>query len=325
MAKAGDGSMRDALSLLDQCIAFYLGQELTYDKVLEVLGAVDTEVFSQLLRKVINGDVTGAIRTLEDLITGGRELSQFVGDFTWYMRNLLLVNTSENPEEAIDVSSENLKLLKEESQMVDVETLMRYIRVFSDLSSQIRYATQKRVLIEIGLIKLCRPAMETNLDSVLDRLRVLEQRIDEGVVVQQSVVQSGSTVPQTGTQPAQEEKKPAKAAPEDLQKIVAGWRAIVGQTTGVFRDQLLKAVPKYNGDTGEPVLYVEFQDFLGKNYVDNPEAKQELTDLIAAQTGKIVEVQFLVANNHSYTNLSRVTVDEAIRENIHMDVVIEED
>ena len=138
------------------------------------------------------------------------------------------MKTSENPEEAIDVSSENLKLLKEESQMVDTETLMRYIRVFSDLSSQIRYATQKRVLMEIGLIKLCRPAMETNLDSVLDRLRVLEQRIDEGAIVQQTVVQSGGVVQQTGAQPAQEEKKPAKAAPEDLQKIVAGWRAIAG-------------------------------------------------------------------------------------------------
>lgn len=112
MAKAGDGSMRDALSLLDQCIAFYLGQTLTYDKVLEVLGAVDTEVFSKLLRKVLTGDVTAAIRILEELIVGGRELSQFVGDFTWYMRNLLLVKTSDNPEEAIDVSSENFRLLK---------------------------------------------------------------------------------------------------------------------------------------------------------------------------------------------------------------------
>ena len=60
-----------------------------------------------------------------------------MGDFTWYMRNLLLVKTSENPEEAIDVSSDNMKLLKEESTMLDVETLMRYIRIFSDLSNQI--------------------------------------------------------------------------------------------------------------------------------------------------------------------------------------------
>ena len=327
VAKAGDGSMRDALSLLDQCIAFYLGQELTYDKVLEVLGAVDTEVFSKLLRKVIRGDVTGSIHILEELIVGGRELSQFVGDFTWYMRNLLLVKTSENPEEAIDVSSDNMKLLKEESTMLDVETLMRYIRIFSDLSNQIRYATQKRVLVEIALIKLCRPAMETNLDSVLDRLRVLEQRMDERPV-QQVIVQQGSGKMPAETGAVQEpagNKAPAKAAPEDLQKIVAGWRVITGQTTGMFKQMLQKSVPKYNSETGEPVLYVEFQDFLGQSYVDNPEAKKELQDIITAQTGKTVEIQMLVVDKHQHTNLANITVDQAIKNNIHMDVVIEED
>ena len=322
VAKAGDGSMRDALSLLDQCIAFYLGQKLTYDKVLEVLGAVDTEVFSQLLRKVLNGDVTGSIRVLEDLIVGGRELTQFVGDFTWYMRNLLLVKTSENPEEAIDVSSENLKLLKEESTMVDVETLMRYIRIFSDLSNQIRFATQKRVLVEIALIKLCRPAMETNLDSVLDRIRQLEKRMEEAPVVT-------AAPPVYGEKAAAPEKKeapkPTKAAPEDLQKIVAGWKAIVSQTSGIFKQMLQKSIPKYNGETGEPILFVEFQDFLGQSYVDNPEAKQELQEIIERQTGKTVEIQMLVANQHQHTNLAQITVDQAIRENIHMDVVVEEE
>ena len=329
VAKAGDGSMRDALSLLDQCIAFYLGQTLTYDKVLEVLGAVDTEVFSKLLRKVLQGNVTGAIRTLEDLIIGGRELGQFVGDFTWYMRNLLLVKTSENPEDAIDVSSENLKLLQEESEMVDVETLMRYIRIFSELSSQIRYSTQKRVLVEIALIKLCRPAMETNLDSVLDRLRVLEQRMDERPV-QQVIVQQGASditegmVAGAGSSP-EAAVKPEKAAPEDLQKIVASWRVIVGQTSGIFKQMLQKAIPKYNGQTGEPILYIEFQDFLGKTYVDNPEAEEELKQIITAQTGKSVELKMVVAKEHNHTNLAKVTVDQALRENIHMDVIVEED
>ena len=330
VAKKGDGSMRDALSLLDQCISFYLGQVLTYDKVLDVLGAVDTEVFSKLLRKVLSGDVTGSIHVLEDLITGGRELGQFVSDFTWYMRNLLLVKTSENPEEAIDVSSENLKLLKEESGMTDVETLMRYIRIFSDLSNQIRFASQKRVLVEIALIKLCRPAMETNLDSVLDRLRVLEKQMEERPVQQVIVRESeagGAGEPgmaATGAATVQQQK-PQKAAPEDLQKIVAGWRAIVGQTTGLFKQSLQRAVPKYNGETGDPILYVEFQDFLGMNYVDNPEAKKELQDIIAARTGKSVEIHMLVANKHQHTNLAQITVDDALRENIHMDIVVEED
>lgn len=322
VAKAGDGSMRDALSLLDQCIAFYLGQTLTYDKVLEVLGAVDTEVFSKLLRKVLTGDVTAAIRILEELIVGGRELSQFVGDFTWYMRNLLLVKTSDNPEEAIDVSSENLRLLKEESEMTDIDTLMRYIRVFSELSNQIRFATQKRVLVEIALIKLCRPAMETNLDSVLDRIRVLEQRIDERPV-QQVVVRSGDeSVTEMRTEPV---VLPQKAAPEDLQKIVAGWKVIVGQTTAAFKQALLQSVPKYNGETGEPVLYVEFQTPLGRLYPDDSDAKKELQEIIEKQLGKSIELHMLVAEDHQQTNLSQITVDQAIRENIHMDVQIEEE
>ena len=322
VAKAGDGSMRDALSLLDQCIAFYLGQTLTYDKVLEVLGAVDTEVFSKLLRKVLTGDVTASIRILEELIVGGRELSQFVGDFTWYMRNLLLVKTSDNPEEAIDVSSENLKLLKEESEMTDVDTLMRYIRIFSELSNQIRYATQKRVLVEIALIKLCRPAMETNLDSVLDRIRVLEQKIEERPV-QQVVVRSAEK-PLT-QENIQQPKPPQKAAPEDLQKIVANWKVIVNQTTAAFKQALIHSIPKYNGETGEPILFVEFQTPLGRLYPDDSEAKQELQNIIEQQTGKSVELHMLVAEDHQQTNLAQVTVEQAIRQNIHMDVVVEEE
>ena len=115
-------------------------QKLTYDKVLEVLGTVDTEIFSQMLRTILAGDVTGSIRTLETLLNRGKELGQFVTDFTWYLRNLLLVKSADETEELLDVSTENLKLLKEESTMVDDETLIHYIRVLSELSGQLRYA-----------------------------------------------------------------------------------------------------------------------------------------------------------------------------------------
>lgn len=90
LARMADGSMRDSLSLLDQCAAFYIGEKLTYDHVLEVLGAVDTEVFSKLLRRLLDMDVHAVIETVEELTMQGRELSQLAADFTWYLRNLLL-------------------------------------------------------------------------------------------------------------------------------------------------------------------------------------------------------------------------------------------
>ena len=324
VAKAGDGSMRDALSLLDQCIAFYLGQTLTYDKVLDVLGAVDAEVFSRLLRKILSGEVTAVIQILEELIIGGRELSQFVEDFTWYMRNLLLVKTSENPESAIDVSSENLQLLREECEMAEVETLMRYIRVFSELSNQIKYAVQKRVLVEIALIKLCRPAMETNLDSMLDRIRVLEKRIETLSVSPGRIVQSTTEYVEP-VEEIPEDITPSKPAPEDLQKIVASWKVITNQTSGIFKQMLQQSVAKYDSNVEEPILYIEFQNTLGQICINDDDKKKELQNIILRQTGKQVEIQMLVAKQHAYTNLSQISVDQAIRDNIHMDVVIEQE
>ena len=122
IAKAGDGSMRDALSLLDQCIAFYLGQTLTYDKVLEVLGAVDTEVFSKMYKTIKTSDVAGCMNLMEDIIMQGRDLSQFVTDFVWYLRNLLLIKTTDDIdkiEDVIEVSKDNIKDMIEDARDSD--------------------------------------------------------------------------------------------------------------------------------------------------------------------------------------------------------------
>lgn len=182
VAKAADGSMRDALSLLDQCIAFYLGQTLTYDKVLEVLGAVDIDVFNRLITEVARGCTMEALQIIDEIIWQGRELSQFVTDFTWYMRNLMMVKVSNEVNDQLDLSAENLEIMRQTAQGIELDTLMRYIRVFSELSNQIRYATQKRVSLELAIIKLTTPQMESGMDSILDRLRVLERKVDEGAM-----------------------------------------------------------------------------------------------------------------------------------------------
>ena len=179
VARAADGSMRDALSLLDQCVAFHFGEKLTYDNVLEVLGAVDNRVFSKLFQAVLASDTKACIREIEEMIIQGRDLSQLVNDFVWYMRNLLIAKTTDEPGDMLDMSEENLAVLKEEAAGVDTETLMRYIRIFSELSGQLRYASQKRILVEIAFIKLTTPSMEQNLDSILQRITLLEQKMQE--------------------------------------------------------------------------------------------------------------------------------------------------
>ena len=182
VAKTADGSLRDALSLLDQCLAFHFGKPLTYEMALDVLGAVDSTVFSRLLRYMLEQNVIGCITLLEEIVMQGRELAQFITDYTWYLRNLLLVKNCADAEDVLDVSAEHLALLKEEAEMAELNTIMRLIRIFSELSGQLRFSMSKRVMIEMAMIKACRPQMETDTDSVLDRIRTLEQKLESGQI-----------------------------------------------------------------------------------------------------------------------------------------------
>lgn len=328
IAKAADGSMRDALSLLDQCIAFYLGEKLTYEKVLENLGAVDTQVFSRMLRQILQQNTAGTIKTLDEIIIQGRELGQFVTDFIWYLRNLLLISTSEHPEEAVDASAENLERMKEESSMLDVETLMRYIRIFSELSNQIKYASQKRVLVEIALIKLCQPVMEMNLDSLYDRVRVLEEKLQNGVLMSSVPTENyGRINAENIREEIQEETvKPEKAAPEDLQYVKKNWNSIIRDTKGLLQQMLLDSVPKYDGNTGEPILYVEFQNFLAQTCIDNPENLEMLKNAVRKKIGKEVEIKMILKNSETgqgKSGLAEISVDDLIHKNINMEITVE--
>ena len=228
IAKAADGSMRDALSLLDRCNAFYLDEELSFDNVLKCLGAVDTEVFSRLLRYILSRDVNGAINTLDEVITGGKEIRQFVADFMGYLRNIMLLKSSSDMADVIEVSSENLKLIQEEAKIITEDEVIRYIRILSELDNQIRYASNKRVLVEIAIIKLCRPAIEPDVSEIMGRLEKLESQVEKGITVSiNNASASSSSGASNATNEKVVEKVVPKALPEDIKKIVASWKSIV--------------------------------------------------------------------------------------------------
>lgn len=228
IAKAADGSMRDALSLLDRCNAFYLDEELSFDNVLKCLGAVDTEVFSRLLRYILNRDVNGAINTLDEVITGGKEIRQFVADFMGYLRNIMLLKSSSDMADVIEVSSENLKLIQEEAKIITEDEVIRYIRILSELDNQIRYASNKRVLVEIAIIKLCRPAIEPDVSEIMGRLEKLESQVEKGITVSiNNANASSSSGASSESNEKVVEKVVPKALPEDIKKIVASWKSIV--------------------------------------------------------------------------------------------------
>ncbi|MBE5915320.1 MAG: DNA polymerase III subunit gamma/tau [Pseudobutyrivibrio ruminis] len=292
IAKAADGSMRDGLSLLDQCIAFYIGQTLTYDNVLKVLGAIDTEVFSRLLRNIVGGEVTQCINTLEEIITQGRDLNQFVVDFTWYLRNLMLLKSSDDMEEVLEMSSDNIALLKEEANMVDTEILMRYIQVLSALSNEIKYATGKRVLIEIALIKLCKPEMEQDISALNNRMANLEKKLEKGVPVVMAP-QSTSQASAPSLAPAKKEPLPA-AIPEEVQQIVSKWSMLLGKLPVNIKTYLKQANMRTVNDKGELVIIYDQpqgSERMAGDFLNRPEVINEIELAIQEMINKTVKIK----------------------------------
>lgn len=331
VARAADGSMRDALSLLDQCVAFHFGEKLTYDNVLEVLGAVDNRVFSKLFQAVLASDTKACIREIEEMIIQGRDLSQLVNDFVWYMRNLLIAKTTDEPGDMLDMSEENLAVLKEEAADVDTETLMRYIRIFSELSGQLRYASQKRILVEIAFIKLTTPSMEQNLDSILQRITLLEQKMQEMPDNLQKLASlapaagqaasSKTAVVETPPEPKTVSLPPAQY--EDLMLMRKEWGRIasLSQLVGSIRLSLPKTSVE---PAGEGCLCIVCTDENTFGIINREPELKNLQEVVQEKYKKTL--QFKVRLESSAVPQRTVYVsDEDLKNAIHTDVIVEED
>ena len=341
IARVADGSMRDSLSLLDQCAAFHFDETLTYENVLDVLGAVDNSVFTRLFDAICAGDTKACLEEVAAMVDQGRELSQMVTDFIWYMRNILLIKAAGGTadgrmEEMIDISGENAAVLSRQADAVSEDTLMRYIRVFSELSGTLRLSSQKRVLTEIAVIKLTKPQMETNLESVLQRLDTLERQMEErpaaaGIpdlgdpekLAALAKLAAGSMGQGNGT-----EEKPAepqtitlpKAEYDDLMLVRKEWPKIVsmlGRSLGsVLRDSFVKP-------NGESRMSILIEDGMHCQIAGTEAHPEEIRKLVADQYGKDISFSVKSRGGEMIEDTTYVTDDDLSV--IHMDISEEED
>ncbi len=316
IAKTADGSMRDSLSLLDQCIAFNYGEELTYDKVLGVLGAVDTEVFKKLFDAVYTRNANDALKILSEVVIQGRELTQFVNDFVWYLRNLMLVQASDQMEDVVDISTDNLKVLKEQAMGADTDTILRFIRIFSELSSDIRYATQKRILIEITLIRLCKPQMDADSESFEDRIRALEAQSEKSARFL-SALQSGEASFSIAQSPQKQPAVPGvvktldRAVPEDIKKLVKEWPRAVARMDNPMKIYMQKAKLSLGNDDTLQLVFDNKQ--IADKYSSGDSADEFQNFLDELVGGHVVyETRFLPPQQvfeENYVNLQSINFD----------------
>ncbi len=307
IAELGDGSMRDALSVLDKCVGA-VDQTLTYQDVVSIIGIADHEAMFSLAQAIATGDTKASLEHLNAIIEKGKELGLFAEQFMKYLRDILVVQVTKNAEVFLNTSQENKNHIETLTTQFSKERLIRAIDLLSEVASQVRYAGFSRTLYEIAVLKMCEPELADTQAALLDRIDVLERQLKNGVLP--SPVLTESAVPASKPEPAQEQppwdtaqtieeketqtpqETPKQAEPEKPQEVGQGdatekWQEIIQyiKTHGgmPLSPHLALVKPKMVGDK----LCVVFGEnaLVSKSVVARPANIRLLEDAIYHVTG----------------------------------------
>lgn len=183
IAEIGDGSMRDALSVLDRCSAF--GEELRRENVSEIVGIVDERVLFDITEDVISSNVSGAIAKLDGLLNMGKDVLTFFEDYIEHLRSVLLCNECEKPEKVLEKSPEAIEKYKSQAERLTATQLIYGITILNEYHGRAKSMSIPRIAAEVALIKFCKPKYSSEVEALNARIEKLEQLVGRGAAAVQ--------------------------------------------------------------------------------------------------------------------------------------------
>jgi DNA polymerase-3 subunit gamma/tau len=258
IARGADGGMRDAESTLDQLISF-CGDKIEEPDVLSMFGLTAQKQLLELSLAVLGGEIESALRLLNDLAKGGKDLGRLLSDLLNHFRNLLIFQVSRGDLNLLEVSEAEAVALREQSAMADANALTRIMEVMANAEIRLRDAASKKILVEVALLKAIEARNAVSIDSVLKRLQDLRggesipsapaapQRMPAAAAPAERrapVRQEAESIsPRTELAPAPADSAPAPAASGDLETLWARMVEAVGRASPFTRSYLLEAHP----------------------------------------------------------------------------------
>jgi DNA polymerase III subunit gamma/tau len=214
IAQAAEGSLRDALSILDQVIAA-CGDQLDENRVRQLLGVVPASFMNRLVEAVRAGDARQALESVSQLAAEGYELGHFCGEFTRYLRDLMVARSCGAQSPLLQVPQDERKTLDDLARQFSEEDLSRFFQIMLRTEAELRYSLQPRFHLELGLMKLVHARRLASLEGLLGELRTAGPSPAGSGPSRTGSSSTGSvktsSVPETTTRVASE--KPAAAAP----------------------------------------------------------------------------------------------------------------
>ena len=214
IANAGEGSIRDALSIADIAISYNQGK-LTYADVMDIIGSSNIELLIDLVKNIIENDTGKVLETVDKLCLNGKSIGVLTKDLTRVLRDLLVIKTCENANKILNFPQSKFNTFNDVASLTSEDRILRMLEVFTDAENSLKYTNHPRVVFETATVKATKPETDYNIDALMSRIKALEMKLNSvvnGVVVQpvqKPIVKEEKTV-------VNEEKEPVNNVVEQV-------------------------------------------------------------------------------------------------------------
>ena len=336
IARNSQGALRDALSILDQCISFE-GNKISYNDVIELLGSVNIEQLFDLAESIIKEDTRKSLQILNDFIIWGKDVRNLVNDLIDHFRNLMVCKISNDLDEIISLPEETIDLLKQQAETIDTNNLIRILNILSGAQDGMKISSNPRVLMEVTMMKIAQPMFDESKEALIKRIENLEQKIESGNI-KVNHISTNQTVDNFNENNQQNNNTVEKQEDENIEyenlkgdeiKLVEkSWKKIL-QKMKEDKNQVIRAllqdVDSFN--ISEDTLYIIFTDnySFAKSRLDSPATIQYVEKVIREVLNRSFSVKIALKSQLSNLNtqIKKEDKGEQILKNIVSEDILE--
>ena len=265
IARNSQGALRDALSILDQCMSFG-NEKIEYNDVIELLGTVNIDELFELSQSIIDENTKKSLQILNKFIIWGKDIRNLINDLIDHFRNLMVCKVSKDLDEIILLPEESIERLKEQSKTISINDLIRILNILSETQDSMKSSSNTRILAEVTIMKIAQPRFDESKEALIKRIENLEQIIESGnikvVTVQDKPEESmNKEDEQINNKEVKQDIVYEEVKSEDVKLVESSWKKIIQKIKDDKKPSiyaLLKEVSSFY--VQENALFIVFND-----------------------------------------------------------------
>ena len=332
ISRNSQGALRDALSILDQCMSFG-NEKIEYNDVIELLGTVNIDELFELSQSIIDENTKKSLQILNEFIIWGKDIRNLINDLIDHFRNLMVCKVSKDLDEIISLPEESIERLKEQSENININDLIRILNILSETQDSMKSSSNTRILAEVTIMKIAQPMFYESKEALIKRIENLEEKIESGnikvVTVQDEPEEkiAPQSIQHGSVEIQKEDVVYEEVKSEDVKLVEASWKKI---TQKIKDDRklsiaaLLREVNSFN--VKDNTLYLIFNDnfSFARSRLGSEETIKYVESIIREVLNRSFNIQIYLKSEVASLNLSQndSKVDEG--EEILKDIVNED-